>query len=374
MLNDLEARFQNSYALFGDGDLTFEFFRRFLQRFKSLVLHGRANGWTRKQFLDEELIPKFVAPYVAWWLRELNRSPFDFLDLDKLLRSNAPLSVLFDHCLSQVGKSWSDLAEIYSGKAASYKGQEPTHDIDDKKKTVRRWRAGSATPSMETCLELLDGLKQARYTAIVYWTWLARFLQTVDLRYRSMIADAVSGSSPLPLPHDFGEALTERSDEAARWLLSHDAVNQLRTLTQLLFYSKHRTLGDKVRAKDGLAALKASVNGKAAVRYYVTWLEARYSLYCRDNTEALALYEQAFYEGMYGDFQAETQLLPEWAAVAQKVGDRTALKRIDSRMRLLGIYPNGLTAEEVTQLRLRAFISNFGAETCFIESFATVVG
>lgn len=156
--------------------------------------------------------------------------------------------------------------------------------------------------------------------------------------------------------------------------MNHDSVNQLRALTQLLFYSKHRALGDKVRAKDGLAALKVSMDVTTSVRYYLTWLDARYWLYCRDNTKALALYEQAFYEGMYGDFQAETQLLPEWAAVAQRVGDRTALKRIDSRMRLLGIYPNGLTAEEVAQLRSKAFSSNFGAETCFIESFATIIG
>lgn len=91
VLDDLQFRFQETYALFGEDDLTFEAFRRFLDRYKSLVLVGRANGWSRKQFIEEELIPKFVVPYVAWWLKELNRSPFDFLDLDKLLRSKALL-------------------------------------------------------------------------------------------------------------------------------------------------------------------------------------------------------------------------------------------------------------------------------------------
>lgn len=86
----------------------------------------------------------------------------------------------------------------------------------------------------------------------------------------------------------------------------------------------------------------------------------------------MAGYELAFYQGMYGDFQAKTMVLPEWAAIAQKAGDMAALKRIDSRMKLLRIYPAAMSMEEVAEMRMKAFHDNLGAGVCFIESFASV--
>lgn len=372
ILNALQFRLEEYFAPPGVGDLTFEAFRRFLGRYKSLILRGRANAWSRERFLNEELVPQFIVPYAAWWLRQLNREPFDILNLDELLRSEAPLKVAFDYCLSLVGKSWPDLAEFYSGKAQAYGNKEPGHDIEDRKKLVRKWGTGKATPSMETCLELLVGLHQAQYSGIAFWVWVARFLQKLDKRYRILIADAILAKNKLPTPADFAEDLTERNDALARANISHDAVTYLRALTTLLFYSRHRHIGDKARAEKLLAAVKELVGETPTTKYYVTWLEARYLLYCRDMAKALAGYEQAFYEGMYGDFQAETMLLPEWAAIAQKAGDKAALKRIDSRMKLLRMYPAEMGPEEMVALRLKAFHDNFGAGVCFIESFAEV--
>lgn len=68
---------------------------------------------------------------------------------------------------------------------------------------------------------------------------------------------------------------------------------------------------------------------------------------------------------MYRDFQAETDILPEWAAIAQKA----ALKRIDNRMKLLGIFPTNMSADEVAAMQLKAFHENLGAGLCFHESF-----
>ena len=300
-----------------------------------------------------------------------NREPFDVIDVVELLRSESPLKVAFQYPLLLAGKSWLELAEIYSGKSESY-GDKPTeHDIDDNKKLVRRWGTGQATPSLETCFDLLESLGQPQYSGMVFWVWIGRFLQKIDKHYRLLIADAVERDAPMLTPADFAMTLTEESDMLARKELSEDSARYLQYLTNLLFYSKHRFMGDKARAEQLLAIVKERTGGVTIVKYYTTWLEARFHLYCRDIPKALAGYEQAFYEGMYGDSQAETMILPEWAAIAQKAGDKAALKRIDSRMKLLGIYPSGMSADEVAEMRVRAFHDNFGAGVCFIESFVS---
>lgn len=372
ILDELQRRLEEGLAPPGVGDITFEVFRRFLDRYKSLILRGRVNAWSREQFIEEKLVPEFIVPYAAWLLRQLNREPFDVFNLDELLRSAAPLKVAFGYPLSFAGKTWLDLAEIYPGKSQSYGGKEPVHDIEEKKKLVRKWGSGEATPSMDTCLELLDGLKQSQYSGIVFWIWIARFLQKIDKRYRILIADAVQRKTEMPAPADFAKMLTEENEAIARLGINQDARYCFNQLTNLLFYSKHRARGDKARAEQLLAAVKELVgDAPHTTKYYITWLEARYHLYCRDMPKALAGYEEAFYEGMYSDFQAETMVLPEWAAIAQKAGDKAALKRIDSRMKLLRIYPTGMSADEVAELRLKAFYQNFGAGVCFIESFAS---
>jgi len=345
-------------------------FRRFLDRYKVLILLGRVNAWSREQFVEEILIPEFVVPHVAWLLKRLNQKPFDFLSIDELLRSPAPLKVAFTHFLSLSGKSWLDLADLYQGKAMSYGGRTTEHDVEDNKKLIRRWGAGTATPSFETCWNLLEALGQDEYSGIVFWTWISRFLQKVDLRYRLLIADAIQRDAELPMPKDFAERLTGDSDARARPQITQDTVFYLRMLTTLLFYNKHRHQGDKVRVELLLAKVKELVGESSLTKFYVTWLEARYYLYCRDIQKALAGYEQAFYEGMYRDCQAENAILPQWAAIAQKAGDKAALKRIDSRMRMLGMYPSGMSADEVAAMRLRAFHDNLGAGLCFHESFA----
>ena len=139
-------------------------------------------------------------------------------------------------------------------------------------------------------------------------------------------------------------------------------------LTTLLFYNRHRHQGDKARVETLLAKVKESVDESTLTKFYVTWLEARYHLYCRNMEKALEGYEQAFNEGMYRDCQAETCILPEWAAIAQKADNTPALKRIDSRMKMLGLYPEA-SADEVAAMRLTAFHNNFGASLCFHESF-----
>ena len=140
-------------------------------------------------------------------------------------------------------------------------------------------------------------------------------------------------------------------------------------LTTLLFYNRHRHQGDKARVELLLYKVKELAGETSLTKYYITWLEARYYLYCRDMQKALAGYEQAFYEGMYRDCQAENDILPQWAAIAQKAGDKAALKRIDSRMRMLGMYPVDMSADEVAAMRLKAFHENLGAGMCFHESF-----
>lgn len=371
VLDALQHRLETLFAPPGWGDITFDVFRRFLDLYKSLILRGRANAWGRERFIDEKLVPEFIVPYAAWLLKQLNREPFDILNLDVLLRSEAPLKVAFDYSLSLAGKSWLELAEIYHGKAQAYGGKEPVHDIEDNKKLVRKWGAGKATPPMETCLELLKGLDQVQYSGIVFWVWISRFLQKIDKRYRILIANAIQRKTEMLAPSDFANMLTKENDELARSGTNQDARYCFNQLTNLLFYSRHRTRGDKARAEQLLATVKELVGDAPVSKYYITWLEARYHLYCRDMPKALAGYEKAFYEGMYGDCQAETMVLPEWAAIAQKAGDKAALKRIDSRMKLLRIYPAEMSMEEVAEMRIKAFHDNLGAGVCFIESFAS---
>ena len=286
----------------------------------------------------------------------------------ELLRSVAPLKVAFTHFLSLSGKSWSDLPEVYQGKARSYGDTEPEHDLEDKRKLIHKWGTGKATPSFETCCELLDGLGLAEFSDIVFWAWISRFLQKVDIQYRNLIADAIERNAGLPSPEAFAERLTGASDARSRSALNQDAVMHLRMLTTLLFYNRHRHKGDKARVEDLLAKVKESVGESPLMKFYVTWLEARYHLYCREIEKALEGYEQAFNEGMYRDCQAETCILPEWAAIAQKAGNAPALKRIDSRMKMLGLYPEAC-ADEVAAMRLKAFHNNLGAGLCFHESF-----
>ncbi|CAD6539183.1 hypothetical protein [Paraburkholderia metrosideri] len=369
ILDVLQARLEDDIAPPGLGDLCFEAFRRFLDVYKSLILNSRASIWGRSRFVEEKLVPEFIIPYAGWWLKLLNREPFDFVDVVELLRSESPLKVAFHYPLHHAGKSWLDLAEIYSGKSETYADKPTDHDIDDNKKLVRKWGAGKATPSLETCFELLDALGQGQYSGIVFWVWIGRFLQKIDKQYRHLIADAIERDAPPPTPSQFAMTLTEESDMLARKEISADGVYYLRCLTTLLFYNKHRIMGDKARAEQLLAIVKEKTYGVPVVGYYITWLEARFHLYCRDISKALAGYEEAFYQGMYGDSQAETRILPEWAAIAQKAGDKAALKRIDSRMKLLRIYPADMSADEVAELRVKAFDDNFGAGVCFIESF-----
>ena len=266
-------------------------------------------------------------------------------------------------------KDWSHLAELYEGKHLVRGEGEPEHDIDDKRKLIRRWGSGDATPDLTVCLALLDGLDWSKYSGFVFWVWIARFLQKIEKNHRVLIADAVPLDGPLPDVREFSKEITNENDAIGRMSIRQDAVVVLRNLSALLFYDTFRNFGDKARVEGLLADVRLLVEGKEHIRYYVTWLEAKYWLYCRDYNRALEKYEQAFYEGMYGDSQAETMILPEWAAVAQKQNAKPALKRIDSRMKFLRIYPNGLDADGVAAMRLEAFRTNFGAGRHFIECF-----
>jgi hypothetical protein len=370
ILAELQRRLEEHIAPPGFGDILFDVFRRFLLRYKALILQGRANAWTREQFVEEIFIPEFVVPQVAWLLKLVSRKPLGVIDIDELLRSTAPLKVAFTYFLSINGKSWPDMVELYQGKVLSYGGKAAEHDLEDKKKLIRKWGAGKATPSLETCFELLEALEQDAFSGIVFWAWMSRFLQKVDIRYRLLIADAIQRVDEIPSPKDFAQRLTDESDALSRRMMSQDAVSYFRMLTTLLFYNKHRHQGDKARVEHLLVKVKELGGDLPHTKYYVTWLEARYHLYCRDLKKALAGYEQAFYEGMYRDFQAENRILPEWAAIAQKAGDKAALKRIDSRMKLLGTYPTNMNADEVAAKRLKAFHDHLGAGLCFHESFA----
>lgn len=72
---------------------------------------------------------------------------------------------------------------------------------------------------------------------------------------------------------------------------------------------------------------------------------------------------------MYGDFQVETVLLPEWAAVAQKMGAKPALKRINSRLMFLRLLSVDADMHALADARMKFFHENLGAGRCFIESF-----
>ncbi|PLY39331.1 hypothetical protein CSZ94_27035 [Janthinobacterium sp. ROICE36] len=369
VLDVLQRRLEGRLAPPEVGNLTFVFFRRFLERYKSLIQAGRASVFGRDHFMNEILIPKFFVPYAAFILRELSRIPFDFFDLDQLLRSDAPLRVMLEIPLKAKSKDWNHLAELYEGKHLVRGEGEPEHDIDDKRKLIRRWGSGDATPDLTICLALLDGLDWAKYSGFVFWVWIARFLQKIDKSHRVLVADAVRLNEPLPDVHQFSKEITNENDAISRMSIRQDAVVVLRNLSALLFYDTYRNFGDKARVEGLLADVRLLVEGKDHIKYYVTWLEAKYWLYCRDYNRALEKYEQAFYEGMYGDSQAETMILPQWAAVAQKQNAKSALKRIDSRMKFLRIYPNGLGADGVAAMRLEAFRTNFGAGRHFIECF-----
>jgi hypothetical protein len=68
---------------------------------------------------------------------------------------------------------------------------------------------------------------------------------------------------------------------------------------------------------------------------------------------------------MYCDCQADEAILPEWAAVAQKAGDRPALKRINSRMQLI---PISCTGESTTSAIDLGFIcSGAVAQDVFVH-------
>lgn len=351
------------------GNLTFVFFRRFLERYKSLIRSGRGSAFGRERFISETLVPKFFVPYAAFILRNLSMSPFDFFDLDALLRSDAPLKVMLEIPLKAQGKSWLQLAEFYEGKHLVRCDGPPDHDIDDKRKLIRKWGTGKATPDLAVCLTLLDALDWSQYSGFVFWVWIARFLQKVDIEHRALVADAIQADMPLPETEDFAREITEANDALARTTVGADAVAILRTLSALLFYDTVRNYGDQARVERLLTTIQKLVGGKEHIRFYISWLEAKYWFYSRDYDRALKKYEQAFYEGMYGDTHAETMILYEWAAVAQKQNAKTTLKRIDSRMKFLNVYPVGLDAEGVAAQRLEAFRKNFGAGRHFIESF-----
>lgn len=108
ILDELQRRLEECIAPPGFGDILFEVFRRFLSRYKALILQGRANAWTREHFVEEILVPEFVVPQAAWLLKLLSREPLDVLNIDELLRSKAPIKVAFTYFLSINGKSWHD--------------------------------------------------------------------------------------------------------------------------------------------------------------------------------------------------------------------------------------------------------------------------
>jgi hypothetical protein len=370
ILDVMQDRLQGWLAPPEVGNITFNAFRRFLQNYKALIRQGRASVFGREHFVVEKLVPKYFVPYAAVLLKLLSKPPFDFFDIDRLLRSDAPLKVIFETPLQANGKTWMDIAEFYEGKHQTHAGGVAEHDIDDKKKLIRRWGTGEATPDLATCLSLLDRLNWGQYSGMVFWVWIARFLQKIDQRHRLLIAEAIRTNAPVLSAKEFAQEVTDENDAIARMQIHMKAVTVLRHLSALLFYDTYRNLGDKSRVERLLSEATSLAGDKAHVRYYLTWLEARYWLYCQDYPRALELYEKAFYEGMYGDPQAETMILPEWAAIAQKMDSKVTLKRIDSRMKLLNMYPK-LDVSEVATLRLEAFRKNFGAGRYFIESFVS---
>lgn len=370
ILDELERRFVDHVAPPSIGEIIFTAFRRFLDRYRSLILSARSIAWTRDEFVNQELIPKFIAPHAAWLLRHLNSEPLDFIDLEKLVRASAPLKVAFDVCSSISKCPDATLADLYQGMAQSYAQQVPEHDVEDRRKVVRRWMTGEATPSMETCLQILEGMGLAHYSGILLWIWIARLLQKIEQRHRMQIAEALESPGPLPDMVALGADLNSRNDALARMGIGGQAVKALRILTTLLFYNTHRHQGDKARVEEWLVVVKELTKDCRPAGYYVTWLEARYHLFCRDMKKALLSYEKAFHEGMYSDFQAERDILLEWVTVAQKAGEKPMLKRIDGRLKFLRMYPSDQTPQEIADMRLKFFHEKLGAGLCFLESFS----
>lgn len=130
-----------------------------------------------------------------------------------------------------------------------------------------------------------------------------------------------------------------------------------------------RHLGDRKRVEALLDASHELNSARDATKFHVSWARARYNLFNRNFDNALIAYEQAFYEGMYGDSIAESLIIREWAAVAQKVGKKAVLNRINSRMKFFRFYPSSLSDEEIVQVRLGDYQINFGSERFFIEAF-----
>lgn len=369
LLDDLQDRLQNTLAPPDLGNITFTFFRRFLTQYKILITSGTVSVFGRERLMNGTLIPHFFVPYAALLLKSLSAPPFDFFDLEELLRSDAPLKVMLSIPLQALNKDWNYLAQIYTGKHAVRQNGEPVHDIDDKRKLIRKWGTGEATPDLTACINLLHALDWSKYSGYVFWVWIARFLQKIDRTHRECIADAICSQTSIPDVKELARNITDQNDAIGRMSVGHDVVALLRTLSALLFYDTYRNVGDKARVEKMLTQIRSLTADKKHTRYYISWLEAKYWLYCRNYQQALKIYEQAFYEGMYGDKQAETMILPEWAAVAQKLNATSALKRIDSRMKLLNIYPRNLDTDEVAAMRLEAFRVNFGSGRHFIECF-----
>lgn len=369
VLEAMERRFEEYFAPVGLGEIIFNAFRSFILRYIQFLYHGRSNFLGRERATEENLIPKFFIPSAAFLLKSLNDGPFSFIELDEMLRSDSPLKVAFRYSLNHAGKDWMDLASIYLGKNETYHSREADHDIEDNKKLIRKWGLGQATPDMYTCLTLLEGLGCSQYSGVVFWVWVGRFLQKIDKRYRVLIAEAVEDKAPIPTVQELALELTHQNDRLGRQSLSHKEQLIYHRLDALLYQNNPRNLGDKRRVEDVLKLADEIISAGNPIRFHVIWSKARYYLYSRDFDNALASYEQAFYEGMYGESIAENLIIREWAAVAQKVGNKSVLKRINSRMKFFRFYPVAYTEDDIVRIRLGDYNHNFGSERFFIEAF-----
>jgi len=45
-------------------------------------------------------------------------------------------------------------------------------------------------------------------------------------------------------------------------------------------------------------------------------------------------------------------ILPEWAVIAQKAGNKDATMHIESRMKLIRMYPTEMSPKKVAELRI----------------------
>lgn len=369
VLDAMESRLEELFTPEGFGKIIFDFFRRILLRYIHVLYHGNSNFVGRTRVTEEFLIPQFFIPAAAFILKRLNTGPFSFVELDEMLRSESPLKVAFRYPLDYANKEWSDLAAMYEGKNETYGSREADHDIEDNKKLIRKWGIGDATPDMLTCLLLLDELDASKYSGIVMWVWIGRFLQKVDRRYRIQIADAIDVDAKIPEVKEFAAELSIQNEKAARRVLGHKEHWLHYRLDALLFQNNARHLGDRNRVADLLKLADELHSSNNATRFHATWARARYNLFDRDFENALISYEQAFYEAMYGDSIAENLIIREWAAVAQQVGKKAVLNRINSRMKFFRFYPASLTEEEIVQIRLGDYRYNFGSGRFFVEAF-----